>query len=160
MRVTQTNSGTTGDANGDGTVDCADKPYILAAIGTDINDAAYDIRADLDLDGDVDAADLNAFYALVPACLRCQPADIAYDDGTPLPPVGPLPTTLNGLTNTGVNEGDYNAFFNGFSNGNPECDIANDDGSPLPPFGTLTSNGGVNEGDYNLFFNTFFDGCP
>ncbi|CAN5804121.1 hypothetical protein BH11PLA1_BH11PLA1_17500 [soil metagenome] len=86
---------------------------------------------------------------------RCQPADIADDAGNPLPSAGP---------NNGVNEGDYNAFFNTFfsnqSVGSP-ADIASDDGTPLPPFGPAgLANNGVNEGDYNAFFNNFFNGCP
>jgi len=85
---------------------------------------------------------------------RCNPADIAYDDGAPLPPVG-----VPGGTNNGVTEGDYNLFFARFFDADLAVDIANDDGSPLPPFGTLQTNNGVTEGDYNLFFSIFFDGC-
>lgn len=84
----------------------------------------------------------------------CQPADIANDDGLPF--FDPEASTVN----NGVNEGDYNAFFQGFFNAAPWCDIANDDGSPLPPFGTAGVNNGVNEGDYNCFFQHYFDGCP
>ncbi len=72
-----------------------------------------------------------------PVTPRCNPADIAFDDGSPLPPVG-----VPGADNNGVTEGD-----------------SNDDGSPLPPFGVLNTNNGVTEGDYNLFFSIFFDGC-
>ncbi|CAN5755536.1 cytochrome c family protein [soil metagenome] len=91
----------------------------------------------------------------LPTSVRCQPADIADDQGNPLP---------TGSPNNGVNEGDYNAFFNTFFNnqsvGSP-ADIAYDDGSPLPPFGPAGGvNNGVNEGDYNAFFNNFFNGCP
>ena len=96
----------------------------------------------------------------------CNPADIANDQGTPLP--GP-----NGIPNNGVNEGDYNAFFaaDGFflQSGlgadaiGMSCDIADDQGTPFPPFGTggLNSavNNGVNEGDYNCFFNYLFIPC-
>jgi hypothetical protein len=85
---------------------------------------------------------------------RCNPADIAYDNGDALPPIG-----LPGGTNNGVTEGDYNTFFANFFDSLPVCDIANDDNSPLPPFGTLTTNNGVTEADYNLFFAIFFDGC-
>ncbi|CAN5751509.1 hypothetical protein BH11PLA1_BH11PLA1_07890 [soil metagenome] len=88
---------------------------------------------------------------------RCQPADIADDQGNPLPPPP-------GVPNNGVNEGDYNLFFNSFFTnqaiGSP-ADIASDDGTPLPPFGPAgLPNNGVNEGDYNAFFNNFFNGCP
>ncbi|CAN5752028.1 hypothetical protein BH11PLA1_BH11PLA1_07950 [soil metagenome] len=91
---------------------------------------------------------------------RCQPADIADDQGNPLPPPP-------GVPNNGVNEGDYNLFFNSFFTnqaiGSP-ADIADDQGTALPPFGTggqaPAVNSGVNEGDYNAFFNNFFNGCP
>jgi hypothetical protein len=86
--------------------------------------------------------------------LRCSPADIADDAGNPLP---------SGLSNSGVNEGDYNAFFSaeGFFAGGPVADIAFDDGEPLPPFGqSQAANNGVNEGDYNAFFNHLFLPCP
>ncbi|CAN5842039.1 hypothetical protein BH11PLA1_BH11PLA1_24340 [soil metagenome] len=62
--------------------------------------------------------------------------------------------------NAGVNEGDYNAFFNHFflsAPANAVCDIADDAGFAPPRTGE--SNSGVNEGDYNAFFNSFFDGC-
>ncbi|CAN5786917.1 hypothetical protein BH11PLA1_BH11PLA1_22890 [soil metagenome] len=92
---------------------------------------------------------------------RCSPADIAWDNGDPLPPVGPCDDQH---VNSGVNEGDYNCFFNTFfTNQNPgsAADIAADSGDPLPPFGPSGApNNGVNEGDYNRFFNTFFNGCP
>ncbi|CAN5684680.1 hypothetical protein BH11PLA1_BH11PLA1_02150 [soil metagenome] len=91
----------------------------------------------------------------------CQPADVAWDDGTPLPPHGACSPAL---TNSGVNEGDYNVFFNGFfteQGVGSVADIASDDGSPLLPAPPLPrSNSGVNEGDYNAFFNSFFVGCP
>lgn len=83
----------------------------------------------------------------------CGPADIAFDDGTP------LSAGAVGMSNSGVNEGDYNAFFNGFFSAAANCDVAADDGTPLPPFGVPGNNSGVNEGDYNAFINTFFGGC-
>ncbi len=95
----------------------------------------------------------NAATLTVNIC-RCNPADIAFDDGSPLPPIG-----IPGETNTGVTEGDYNLFFANYFEAGAACDIANDDGSPLPPFGILDTNNGVTEGDYNLFFAIFFDGC-
>ncbi|MBL0869173.1 MAG: tail fiber protein [Phycisphaerales bacterium] len=96
---------------------------------------------------------------------RCQVADIACDNGVPLSPT-------SGCTNTGVNEGDYNAFFAAdgffFQAGlgtaaiGASCDISYDNGEPRPPFGPVVPNAvnnGVNEGDYNCFFNFFFLGC-
>ncbi|MBX9736061.1 MAG: immunoglobulin domain-containing protein [Phycisphaerales bacterium] len=95
-----------------------------------------------------------AISVVTPPDPRCNPADIAYDDGAALPPVG-----ISGGTNNGVTEGDYNLFFATFFDAGAACDIANDDGSPLPPFGTLETNNGVTEGDYNLFFAIYFNGC-
>jgi hypothetical protein len=92
--------------------------------------------------------------AVLTMLCRCNPADIAFDDGSPLPPIG-----VSGGTNNGVTEGDYNLFFATFFDAGAACDIANDDSSPLPPFGTLQTNNGVTEGDYNLFFAIYFDGC-
>ncbi len=87
---------------------------------------------------------------------RCNPADIAYDSGDPLPPTGSCDPNAS---NNGVTEADYNLFFATFFDAGPACDIANDDGSPLPPFGIVDTNNGVTEGDYNLFFAIYFDGC-
>jgi len=99
-------------------------------------------------------------FTPAPPPVTC-PADIAFDDGTPLN----QPTIAS---NTGVNEGDYNCFFaaNGFFNQSAIgpaaigdfCDIAFDDGTPLNQ-PTIASNNGVNEGDYNCFFNSFFVPC-
>jgi hypothetical protein len=99
--------------------------------------------------------DIGAFE-FVPPITRCNAADVAYDNGTALPPAGP---SGGGSVNNGVTEGDYNLFFANFFDALPVCDIANDDGSPLPPFGVLAVNNGVTEADYNLFFAIFFDGC-
>jgi len=100
--------------------------------------------------------ELENFDICPPPCpTRCSPADIAYDNGLPLPPFSPCGVGVN----NGITEADYNLFFANFFDSNPVCDIANDDGSPLPPFGVLTTNNGVTEGDYNLFFSLFFDGC-
>ncbi|MBX9736269.1 MAG: hypothetical protein K2X32_05030 [Phycisphaerales bacterium] len=91
---------------------------------------------------------------------RCTAADIAYDDGTPLPPIGPYGPQY---VNNGVTEADYNLFFAIFFDGGLACDIADDTGQPLPPFGNggqpPFENSGVNKGDYDLFFSIFFDGC-
>ncbi len=95
----------------------------------------------------------NVVLHTITTC-RCNPADIAFDDGSPLPPVG-----TPGSDNNGVTEGDYNLFFATYFEAGPACDIANDDGTPLPPFGILDTNNGVTEGDYNLFFSIYFDGC-
>jgi CubicO group peptidase (beta-lactamase class C family) len=87
----------------------------------------------------------------------CSPADVGDDTGDPL---GPCASFRN---NSGINEGDYNAFFNGFFIRASWSDIAFDNGDPLPPFGETPDagvNNGVNEGDYNCFFNNFFLGCP
>ncbi|MBL0870938.1 MAG: immunoglobulin domain-containing protein [Phycisphaerales bacterium] len=99
----------------------------------------------------------------------CSPADIADDAGNPLPPFADCTQTG---ANSGINEGDYCAFFsaNGFfeqaSMGvnavGMFCDIADDQGQPLLPGGRSVNgaaNSGVNEGDYNGFFNSFFVPC-
>ncbi len=80
--------------------------------------------------------------------------DIAYDDGTPLPPFG----LVSGGSNNGLTEGDYNAFFSGFFDAEPWCDIADDGGFAPPRPGE--ANNGTTEADYNVFFSVFFNGCP
>ncbi len=80
------------------------------------------------------------------------PADIADDQGTPLP-------GNPGVPNNGVTEGDYNAFFGGYFDALAYCDIADDQGTPLPGNPGVPNNG-VTEGDYNCFFARYFDGCP
>ena len=136
-----------------GTVSGATTPS-LAIASLDIGTNGFQFRAVIT--NTCGATNSNAATLTFGACTapRCNPADIAYDDGTPLPPIG-APTG----TNNGVTEGDYNLFFAQFFDANAAVDIANDDGSPLPPFGPLTTNNGVTEGDYNLFFSIFFDGC-
>jgi len=90
-----------------------------------------------------------------PRRLNMNPVDIAFDDGSALPPVG---TASAGKVNNGVETGDYNLFLASFFDSLPAADVANDDGTPLPPFGPLGVNNGVTEGDYNLFFAKFYDG--
>ncbi|MBL0871513.1 MAG: hypothetical protein IBJ18_13150 [Phycisphaerales bacterium] len=105
----------------------------------------------------------NVLMAMLPGSpASCQPADIACDDGIPL-------SQSVGCVNSGVNEGDYNAFFaaDGFffqaglgsAAVGGTCDIACDDGTPLSQAPGCVNNG-VNEGDYNAFFNNLFLGCP
>jgi len=64
-----------------------------------------------------------------PRRLNMNPVDIAFDDGTLLPPEGS--PVFDGVNN-GVTEADYYVFFGGaFANALPEADVANDDGTPL-----------------------------
>ncbi|CAN5814403.1 hypothetical protein BH11PLA1_BH11PLA1_17090 [soil metagenome] len=129
---------------------------VVSIAGTRIDGLSFHIPADASLgnrsvvltnsDGlGTSGFGLNVFSVSLPVCA----ANIADDAGN-IPPVGP---------NSGVNEGDYNAFFNTFFTnqaiGSP-ADIATDAGLPLP---STEPNNGVNEGDYNLFFNVFFSGC-
>ncbi len=82
----------------------------------------------------------------------CSVADIADDQGNPLP-------GAPGVPNNGVTEGDYNHFFGAFFNASPTCDIADDQGNPLPAAPNVPNNG-VTEADYNCFFSLYFNGCP
>ena len=86
-----------------------------------------------------------------PPPLLC-PADIADDQGNPLPGAPNVP-------NNGVTEADYNAFFFGFFDALAFCDIADDQGNPAPPGAPGVPNNGVTEGDYNCFFRFFFTAC-
>ncbi len=63
-----------GDLNGDRAVTDADRTLLLAQIGLTAESDAFNIAADLDLDGDVDAADLALLNAIIPC-----PADFNAD---------------------------------------------------------------------------------
>src|SRR5204862_2997801 len=52
-----------GDANGDGQVDGRDFAVLDAARGSAVGDARYDVRADIDDDGRIDATDIQLVYA-------------------------------------------------------------------------------------------------
>jgi hypothetical protein len=84
---------------------------------------------------------------------QCNPADIANDDGTLVPPYGPIGV------NSGLTSSDFFSFMGGWSLGEAYCDIANDDGSLRPPFGPAKANTGVNTADYFLFLDQWFAGC-
>ena len=153
------------DIDEDGSLTCADlrlAPRTLPAnvlnLSNPLNPVQYPSVLDLNGDNIIDLWEINVMRSFLPCSCA---ADIAYDNGDPLPPVG-----SPGGTNTGVNEGDYNLFFGadgyftqsalGSAGIGGSCDISDDQGNPLPSAGTNT---GVNEGDYNLFFNAFFGGC-
>ncbi len=137
-----------------GTLIGTGNPFNVAPAAT----TTYFARARRTSDGGTSDACASVTVSVINC--RCNPADIAYDTGEPLPPIG-----LSGpsLVNNGVTEGDYNLFFATFFDAGPACDIAADAGEPLPPFGNggidPFVNNGVTEGDYNLFFAIFFNGC-
>jgi parallel beta-helix repeat protein len=60
--------GCTADFDLDGSVTTADRPVILAAMGSVIGGPGWEPEADLDHDGDVDAADLAIFDAQMGPC--------------------------------------------------------------------------------------------
>ncbi len=139
--------GTSFDLNGDGVFDCNDRTYLAisyAGGSRSIDDPQTSPFADLDLDGTVSVQEAQYLLSQLGSPCNC-PANIADDQGTP------LPTTE---ANNGVTEGDYNAFFSGFFDSLPYCDIADDEGHPFPSAGV---NNGVTEADYNVFFNSFFN---
>lgn len=137
-----------GDTNADRQLDYLDESYLYSLRGLSTSDYQFDFRADLNFDNQINDSDLVIFRSLYGGRV-CQnnPCDISDNAGNPLP-------TLS--TNSGLNEGDYNCFFNGFFEGLSFADIADDQGEKLS--GTTTNNG-INEGDYNLFFNEFFNAC-
>ncbi|MBX9738243.1 MAG: hypothetical protein K2X32_15090 [Phycisphaerales bacterium] len=104
----------------------------------------------LQFGGRISFPDSNIF-AFSTAC-PCSVADIADDQGNPLP-------GAPGVPNNGVTEGDYNHFFGAFFNASATCDIADDQGNPLPAAPNVPNNG-VTEADYNCFFSLYFNGCP
>lgn len=98
----------------------------FAEAGCQPADIAYDIGWAFDPtffisipNNGVNEGDYNAFFSasgffdqagrgLAAVGSAC---DIAYDSGDPLPPFGPV---IPNAANNGVNEGDYNCFFNNF----------------------------------------------
>lgn len=74
-----------------------------------------------------------------------QRGDIADDAGNALPSTG---------VNSGVNDGDYNLFFQEYIGAGAPADMADDTGGWLPSWGL---NNGVNDGDYNFFFAVYWE---
>lgn len=96
--------GCTADFDLDGSVTPSDRPTILAAKGSVIGGSGWEPEADLDHDGDVDAADLAIFDAQVGPCA----ADLAV---TMLsnPPAVAVPGTPISITDTVRNNSGFAA---------------------------------------------------
>jgi len=95
-------SGIFGDADRDGVVRCDDRDALLANLGASLCGAGYNISLDQDLDGDNDAADLDALDAIPPSPL----GDLNHD----------------GI----VNSNDISAILNLFGSNDPEGDLNGD----------------------------------
>ena len=96
--------GCTADFDLDGSVTTADRPTILAAMGSVIGGPAWEPEADLDHDGDVDAADLAIFDAQSGPCA----ADLAVTALTN-PPAVAVPGTPISVTDTVRNNSGFAA---------------------------------------------------
>jgi parallel beta-helix repeat protein len=94
--------GCTGDVDLDGRVGEADRPAILAAMGSAIGDLAWNPEADLDHDGDVDGADLAVFDGQVGPCA----ANLVVSALGALPAAVAIGGTL-AVTDTVRNDGRY-----------------------------------------------------
>ncbi|MBX9737792.1 MAG: hypothetical protein K2X32_12790 [Phycisphaerales bacterium] len=127
-----------------------ERVYPKLAIGTRRNDGMVPVYAIARTKEGGQSADALIRIAGFSSPVCC-PADIADDQGNPLP-------GLPGVPNNGVTEGDYNAFFAGFFDALEYCDIADDQGNPLPGMPGVPNNG-VTEGDYNCFFTYYFSAC-
>jgi hypothetical protein len=100
-----------GDINADGIVNWNDRKAFMACLGAHFGDSNYNARADFNLDGVIDAADVTAFNQL-----------------------GCTANVDNSTTNPVLNAGDYTAFLTAFRNGDA---AANCDGSTTPPVLTV-----------------------
>ena len=96
--------GCTADFDLDGSVTAADRPTILAAMGSVIGGPNWEPEADLDHDGDVDAADLAIFDAQSGPCA----ADLAVTALTN-PPAVAVPGTSISVTDTVRNNSGFAA---------------------------------------------------
>jgi parallel beta-helix repeat protein len=96
--------GCTADFNLDGSVTPADRPIILAAMGSVIRGLGWEPEADLDHDGAVDAADLAIFDAQSGPCA----ADLAVTALTN-PPAVAVPGTPISVTDTVRNNSGFAA---------------------------------------------------
>lgn len=132
---------------------------VREAIETTAEDLGAVGRDDLFGNGLINAEAARAKLLQLVAPARCSPADIAFGDGEPLPPVG----VAGGFNPVGADGGDFDCFFNAYFSAVPAnavCDIAYGDGEPLPPFGAPGGfNPGVDGGDFDCFFNFYFAGC-
>ena len=96
--------GCTADFDLDGSVTTADRPIILAAMGSVIGGPRWEPEADLDHDGNVDAADLAIFDAQSGPCA----ADLAVTALTN-PPAVAVPGTPISITDTVRNDSGFAA---------------------------------------------------
>ena len=93
--------GCTADFDLDGSVTTADRPTILAAMGSVIGGPGWEPEADLDHDGDVDAADLAIFDAQSGPCA----ADLAVTALSDPPAVAVPGTPSRSRTPSGISSG-------------------------------------------------------
>lgn len=135
-----------GDLNGDGVLTSADAELLVSLIGTSWNDDAYQLAGDMNLDGVINDVDAAILYHRCRSCFSpCNPADIAFSDGS-------------GAPDGQLDNGDLNLFIASFFGGTPAgypanpADIADSSGNPGP-------DGQVDNGDLTLFVTAYFDGC-
>jgi parallel beta-helix repeat protein len=97
--------GCTADFDLDGSVTTADRPTILAAMDSVIGGPNWEPEADLDHDGDVDAADLAIFDAQSGPCAAADLAVTALSN----PPAVAVPGTPISITDTVRNQSGFAA---------------------------------------------------
>ncbi|MFO0837802.1 MAG: hypothetical protein U1D55_04695 [Phycisphaerae bacterium] len=81
-------SGYFGDLNGDGTPTCADLALEAVAFGTNLEDAAYNIAYDYDLNGEIETIDRERLYHLI------LPGDVNFDQSVAEADLGLLLSAL------------------------------------------------------------------
>jgi hypothetical protein len=70
--VTSNSTSPPGDINGNGIVDCPDLVIVRATLGTNSSQPAWDARADVVVDNQIDVRDLAFVAQRLPAGTRCQ----------------------------------------------------------------------------------------
>lgn len=120
------------DIDGDGIHCWTDRVRMSRSIGTSISDAAYRARGDFDLDGDIDASDLNAFNAI---------HDVQSELNAPCQSPCPGDANIDGA----INYNDVTSVLTNYGSSGPQ--------------GDADRNGTVNFGDVTSVLNNFGQPC-
>lgn len=140
------------------------KYLVIAGMGFNVLDLAVnDLRDGAINTGPGTSADPAYFAApawetLTPMqVLRCNVADVAFDDGTAIMTQVWDQTTL-ARTNSGLTSADFFTFWDLYNANDPAANIVYDDGTPLPPFGysDTATDSGLTFDDYYWYSQYYY----